>query len=180
MVRPSGQVGGIDVRVPLLIVAPLAFVAGTDLTHQQIGAVATGRMIVRTARAIDGDTIEIHRVPDWLDSIDAPELAQSCTRDGVRHPLAAGRRPSTPPSSIGSDGIRSPVELQHEPLRPHPLAICFEAGEDLNGLMVRDGQAVVYRQYLQRYVGAEDAARVARQGIWATDFEPPSIGVRGH
>ena len=54
------------------------------------------------------------------------------------------------------------------------LAICFEAGEDLNRLMVIDGQAVAYRQFSRRYVGEENAARAARRGIWGTEFEMPS------
>jgi endonuclease YncB( thermonuclease family) len=39
--------------------------------------------------------------------------------------------------------------------------------------MVIDGQAVAYRQFSQRYVGEENAARAARRGIWGTEFEMP-------
>ena len=60
------------------------------------------------------------------------------------------------------------------------LAICFEAGEDLNRLMVIDGQAVAYRQFSHRYVGEENAARAARRGIWGTEFEMPWEWRRGN
>jgi endonuclease YncB( thermonuclease family) len=53
------------------------------------------------------------------------------------------------------------------------LAICYLGGEDLNAMMVRDGQALAYRHYSRRYVGEENAARAAGRGVWAGEFEMP-------
>ena len=56
----------------------------------------------------------------------------------------------------------------------------FTAEEDLNRLMVLDGQAVAYRQFSPRYVREENAARAARRGIWGTEFDVPWDWRRGN
>jgi endonuclease YncB( thermonuclease family) len=60
------------------------------------------------------------------------------------------------------------------------LAICFESGEDLNRLMVHDGQAIACVEFSDRYLREEERARGARRGIWSTVFERPSDWRRSH
>src|SRR5690349_21769605 len=69
-------------------------------------------------------------------------------------------------------GARRPVSCEPTGTDQYgrTLAICFEAGEDLNALMVRDGQAVAYRYFSTRYVSQEDDAKAASRGLWATVF----------
>ena len=53
------------------------------------------------------------------------------------------------------------------------VAGCSAAGEDINAWMVRQGWALAYRHYSTAYVGEEDAAHAASDGIWRGTFEPP-------
>jgi endonuclease YncB( thermonuclease family) len=163
------RVDGVDVRLPLLIVVLLGLAAGGGLARQQAGS-ASEVKIVGTASVIDGDTIEIHGIRIRLESIDAPESVQTCLREGTAIPC--GRQAAFHLSDrIG----RRPVSCVPKGTDRYgrTLAVCFEAGEDLNRLMVIDGQAVAYRQFSRRYVGEENAARAARSGIWGTEFEMP-------
>ena len=106
-----------------------------------------------------------------------PSSRQTCLQAGGRIPC--GRQAAFHLSDrIG----RRPVTCEPKGTDRYgrTLAICFEAGEDLNGPMVLDGHAVAYRQYSHRYVDDEDAARAARRGIWGTVFEMPSDWRRGN
>ena len=53
------------------------------------------------------------------------------------------------------------------------IAICFVGGKNLNAMMVNEGWALAYRDYSNKYVPQENAAREARRGIWAMEFVPP-------
>ncbi len=59
------------------------------------------------------------------------------------------------------------------------IAICFIDGKDLNALMVSEGWALAYRDYSEKYVPRENAARKARKGVWAMQFVPPWEWRRG-
>lgn len=122
------------------------------------------------ASVIDGDTIEIHGERIRLEGIDSPEGGQLCQRNGkpwiCGHDAAlalADRIGSRPILCRGSDRDR-----YHR-----LLATCFQAGENLNEWMVREGWAVAYRHYSSAYVVAEDDARGARRGLWAGEFQMP-------
>ena len=169
--------GGTTVRLPLLIVVPLAFLIGTGFAPGSLGTSSADPAITGTASVIDGDTIEVHGIRIRLEGIDAPESNQTCRageevvpcgRSAAFH-LAdrIGRRPVTC-EPRGTD--------RYERI----LAICAELGEDLNGMMVRDGHAVAYLQYSDRYAGEENAARRARLGLWSTEFEMPWRWRRNH
>jgi len=94
---------------------------------------------------------------------------------------SASRAAAMPHSTcrIGSVGALSPA-IPWAPTAMAEPSICFQDGEDLNGMMVRDGHAVAYRQYSRRYVSEEDDARSARRGIWATEFDLPYDWRRNH
>ena len=49
----------------------------------------------------------------------------------------------------------------------------------MNRWMVRQGFAVAYRRYSQRYVKAEEAAKKAKIGLWQGAFVMPSEWRRG-
>ena len=171
--RKFWQIDGIDVRVPLMIIIALGLMAGMQVGGDPVGLSASstsGSAIVGPASVIDGDTIEIHGSRIRFDGIDAPELGQTCRSNGRDLPCSRqaafhladriGRRPVS-------------CEPQGTDRYGRTLAICLEGGEDLNGMMVRDGQAVAYRRYSDRYVATENEARRAGRGVWATEFEMP-------
>lgn len=128
--------------------------------------------LVGRASVIDGDTIEIHGERIRLEGIDAPESAQPCIhretgqnwRCGQRAALwlddLIGARPVTC-TSAGADRYR------------RVLAHCSVGGRDIGAAMVRNGWAMAYTRYSDRYEPEEAEARKAGVGIWQTEFDPP-------
>jgi hypothetical protein len=54
------------------------------------------------------------------------------------------------------------------------VALCTVDGIDISQWMVQQGQAIAFRRYSLEYVADEDAARVAKAGLWAGEFQDPS------
>lgn len=135
------------------------------------GAAAAAAPISGTGRSIDGDSLKVGDTEVRLYGIDAPELTQTCQRDGRAwgcgsdaayqlSKLINGKQVSC--STMGVDTFG------------RTLARC-KAGEiDLNRTMVATGFALAYRRYSTDYVSAEQSAKLARRGIWNGTFELPS------
>ncbi|HEV2124285.1 MAG TPA: thermonuclease family protein [Chloroflexota bacterium] len=107
-----------------------------------------------------------------MHGIDAPELDQSCTRDG--RAWACGQE--------AADQLKRLVtgrELRCDPVgtdqHDRTLARCYQGGVDINRIMVESGYAVAYRKYSSEFVAAEEEAKAAKRGIWASTFELPSV-----
>jgi endonuclease YncB( thermonuclease family) len=128
--------------------------------------VPEGKPFSGRAEAVDGDTLRIGRDRVRLLGIDAPEIGQSCRRDGRDWPcgiaaraemvrlLAAGRTQCTP---RGHD------------VYGRILAHCRTNGTDLSARMADVGLAVSRQDY-----GAEQThAQRVQAGIWAGPFEDP-------
>lgn len=60
------------------------------------------------------------------------------------------------------------------------IATCRLGEVNLNETMVSEGQAVAYRKYSKKYVGAEGLAEAAGLGLWSIDFEMPWDYRRAH
>jgi endonuclease YncB( thermonuclease family) len=140
---------------------------------------ASGSMpqsIYGVALARDGDTLSIGGNTIRLHGIDAPESDQFCTRDG--RAWACGEE--------GTDQLRRLIrggELRCDALDSdqygRTLARCYLRGLDINRAMVESGYAVAYRKYSTEFVEAEEQAKAARRGIWASTFELPSVHRQG-
>ncbi len=128
------------------------------------------------ARVIDGDTIEIAGQRIRLHGIDAPESRQTCRRDTVtwRCGVEAARA-----LRLFIDGQRVTCRERDIDRYGRIVAVCHAGGQDLNGLLVSEGMALAYRRYSTDYVGAEEAARAAGNGLWAGLFIPPWEWRRG-
>jgi len=122
-----------------------------------------------TARAIDGDTLDLQGTRIRLLGIDAPEIGQAC-RDAQGTPYPCGERArSVLAEMIAGRPVSCTIEREDRYRRA--LAVCTAAGIDLNAEMVRRGAAVAYID--RRYLAQEQEARAARRGIWAGTFERP-------
>jgi endonuclease YncB( thermonuclease family) len=122
-------------------------------------------------RIVDGDTLAIGATKVRLEGIDAPETDPVCLNAkgdhwacgiDARDQLAAhiaGRAISC--LSNGTDAYR------------RTLAICYLAGEDLNGWMVQQGWALAYVQYSSAYRQVEEDARANQRGLWQGAFIAP-------
>ncbi len=103
--------------------------------------------------------------------IDAPELKQRCKHANGRDFLCGRAAASFLLEHVRGRAVecRGNSEDRYGRL----IAICFIDGKDLNALMVGEGWALAYRDYSEKYVPQENAAREASKGVWAMRFVPP-------
>lgn len=122
------------------------------------------------ARAGDGDSLSVAGLSVRLFGIDAPELDQTCSRDGVVWPCGkeAQRR------------LQSMVTGKHVTCRRvdtdefgRMVAVCSTAERELNSAIVEAGWAIAFRKYSDAYLDDELRARSSGLGIWSSRFELP-------
>lgn len=122
------------------------------------------------ARVVDGDSLVVGGQAVRLHGIDAPELGQTCERDGAAWPCGRAAR----------EALQGIVAAGHVQCRVNDvdryrraIARCTVAGRDAGALMVRRGLAVAYTRYSMDYLALENEARMAGRGIWAGRFVQP-------
>jgi endonuclease YncB( thermonuclease family) len=133
--------------------------------------VARAADLIGLPRIVDGDTLAIGSTKVRLEGIDAPETDQVCLNaNGVRWTCGIDARDQLAAhiadreikcSSHGIDAYR------------RTLAICYLAGEDLNGWLVQQGWALAYVKYSSAYRQVEEDARENQRGIWQGAFIAP-------
>lgn len=123
------------------------------------------------ARAKDGDSLMVSDKEVRLFGIDAPELHQSCQRDGQSWACGAAAKDLLDSLIRGKPVFCSQTGTDQY---ARVLAQCVAGSTDLNRAMVANGYAVAFRRYSSDYVSAEDSAKVNRRGIWAGKFTMPS------
>jgi len=123
------------------------------------------------AEIVDGDTLVIGATKIRLNAIDAPETDQSCL-DAYQKLYPCGL--------LARDRLRayigqSTVSCETEGIDRYGrnLAICFLKDTDLNNWLVREGLALAYIQYSNRYQQGEEEARRNRKGLWSGAFVAP-------
>lgn len=123
-----------------------------------------------SAGASDGDTLSLTGISVRLHGIDAPELAQSCTRDGA--PWACGREAADRLAGLVA-GKNVRCEQRDIDDYGRIVATCRAGGIDLAAAMVDAGLAITLPHFTTAYVPNEARAREQRRGIWAGTFERP-------
>lgn len=120
---------------------------------------------------VDGDTIKVSGNTVRFDGIDAPEKRQQC-RDSMGETYNCG--------VVATEALRSKIgessvfcEQVEEDYYGRIIGTCYLGELDLNGWMVRQGHALAYREYSDKYIPEEQEAREAERGIWAGEFVPP-------
>ena len=122
-------------------------------------------------RAKDGDSLMVGSKEVRLFGIDAPELDQTCTKDGQDWNCGASAADRLAQLVTGKSVVCSTVGTdQHGRL----LGRCMVGATDVNRAMVASGHAVAFRRYSSDYVSAEESAKVNKRGIWAGTFQMPS------
>lgn len=116
--------------------------------------------------AVDGDSLTIRAERMRLKGIDAPELSQSCERDGMNWACGRQARETLQGLVASRDTQCSGSERdQYDRL----LVTCRSGGLDINGEMVVRGMAVSYGSYERE----EARARSQRTDLWSGTFERP-------
>lgn len=150
-----------------------------------LAANGAGPPIEGGALVVDGDTLTVQGQRIRLYGIDAPESDQLCQRDGTpwRCGQAAtvaltefiGRRPVR---CVPKD--REPASFEQGRYRyGRVIAVCWVGGVELNRWLVAEGHALAYRHYSSDYVTDEAQAKLARKGVWDSEFEPPWVWRHG-
>lgn len=126
----------------------------------------------------DGDGLVMagERIRLW--GIDAPELDQTCKRQGATYACGENAREALAGLLTGGEVSCEPVDRDHH---GRLVARCSVQGRDLGAEMVRLGWAVDFRRYSQgAYAALERQARGAKRGLWAGEFVPPAEWRRSH
>lgn len=119
---------------------------------------------------IDGDTLTVDGVRVRLWGVDAPELDQTCQREG--HAYRCGLAASQALRDwIGNRSV-SCAEVEKDQYG-RSVARCAVDGEDVGGWLVTKGHALDYRRHSAgAYSGEEALARATARGMHAGTFEP--------
>ena len=151
--------------------AGLTTAAAAAVALLTVGQGAAGTLAGRVT-VIDGDTIEMRGERIRLFGIDAPESGQTCqTRGGLawRCGTEAARE-----LDLLARGRTVTCETRDTDRYGRIVAVCIAGGVDLGSALVAGGHAVAFRSYSKIYVPTEEAAKAARRGLWAGEFQMPS------
>jgi endonuclease YncB( thermonuclease family) len=116
---------------------------------------------------VDGDTIHVNDTKIRLKGIDAPEMAQVCSRSA--HSYSCGevaRRALIDLVSKAQVQCRAAGRDRYQRV----LARCTVNGSDIGARMVEEGWAVSYGRDYER---EEARARSRAAGLWSGEFERP-------
>lgn len=135
-----------------------------------MAAAAQAESISGPVRVVDGDTLEIGETVVRLADIDAPEMGQLC--DGPK----ALRRCGKLAADFLADRIDGQTVVCAVASVDHygrSIASCSYDGEDISGTLVREGYALAYVKFSDRYAAEEADARTREAGLWRATVEPP-------
>ncbi|WP_011580893.1 MULTISPECIES: thermonuclease family protein [Chelativorans] len=135
------------------------------LTVARLDQVAT-RHLSGSFRINDGDSLTINGERIRLRGIDAPELDQQCSLEGLSY--ACGQRARQALSQLTNSGSLSCSGWERDRYG-RLLARCEAGGRDLGQTMVETGWAISYGDYTL----SEAEAKRAGKGLWAGAFEDP-------
>lgn len=131
---------------------------------------ASAQDISGSGRAMDGDSLDMAGIAVRLHGVDAPELYQTCSRQGQS--WACGKEASAKLAQL-VNGAELRCEQRDVDDYDRIVASCTARQIDLGQAMVDAGLAVALPQFSDRYLGAEARAQALKLGIWGSDFQQP-------
>ena len=144
----------------------LFFVKFTDL-----------EVLSKNIRVIDGDTIYFNKIKYRLYGIDAPEIKQTCKKNKKSYECGKMSKRFLESQIIGESFF---CEAKDKDRYKRIVAICYINNLDLNKIMVKNGWAVAYRKFSNKYISEEIFAKQNKLGIWEGTFMEPSLWRRFH
>lgn len=121
---------------------------------------------------IDGDSLELNGRQIRLVGIDAPEYHQVCY-DENKIEYACGKESRKFLISLVGQAKNVTCEKKDTDIYHRELAVCFADGKNLNATMIRNGQAISYRE--RTYEKEQKTAQQAKLGIWRGHFMRPEF-----
>lgn len=142
-----------------------------------VSSLAGAQTYVGSAKAIDGDTLELGAERIRLHGIDAVEAGQTCTRDGQA--WACGQEAK---AFLAKLVAGQPIECAQVDVDRYGriVANCSVRRVDLAQTVIEAGYAVALPQFSDVYVEAEARMRSHAIGIWAGPFELPAAYRAAH
>jgi endonuclease YncB( thermonuclease family) len=140
-------------------------------------APANSQEISGPAQAADGDSLVLTGTRVRLFGIDAPELAQSCDRDGSAWSCGEAAKAELDKLVQGASVTCKGRETD---AYGRLVATCRVGKLDLAEAMVAAGWATAFTQFSTDYVEAETRAKRFKLGIWASTFETPAAWRDAH
>ena len=122
-------------------------------------------------RIVDGDTIYIGKKKYRFSGIDAPEIRQTCEKEGSLF-LCGVKAKEILEDKISNHKVTC-VEEEKKDYYKRILAECFVNGESLSAFMVRSGYAFAFRKYSKKFIKDEEFAKINKLGLWKSKFEYP-------
>ena len=136
-----------------------------------VPATAYGQALTGTARAIDGDTLDLTGTRVGLFGIDAPETLQACERDGAM--WACGKDAAAVLAGLVANKSVSCTQRGRDE-EGRIVASCYVGRVDLAGEMVNSGYAVAHAEASDLYLPNEERSRALGIGIWGARFQQPA------
>ena len=121
-------------------------------------------------KVVDGDTMHLNGKKIRFSGIDAPELKQTCIKNGVKN-LCGIIAKQILIDKIEDYKISCVIEGKDQYKRA--LAECFVNNESLSSYLVKSGYAFAYRKYSKKFISDEDYARINKLGMWSMEFDYP-------
>lgn len=123
-------------------------------------------------RVVDGDSLVIGGEAIRLHGIDAPEMNQTCDRNGAA--WRCGKWSARVlADAIGTASVT--CERVDTDRYGRTVATCRVGRMDLGAHMVRTGAARAYLRYSNRYAAHEAQAKADQAGIWASRMVTPEV-----
>ena len=154
-------------KCSIVLLAALFWLTGCERSAERSAGQTVG-----TATVIDGDSLTIGQAEIRLWGIDAVELYQTCQRGGKSWPCGQAGKQALTDKIAGQS-----LTCQHKDIDRYGrvIAECYGNGESINAWLVRNGWALAYRRYSEKFVRDETAAKAGVQGIWQSQFVEPWI-----
>jgi len=120
---------------------------------------------------VDGDSLAIDGRLLRLAGIDAPEVDQLCYVGNLPQRCGVESRAWL---AAQVEDTRLDCRIHYPDGAQRLVSTCWRGGQEINGLAVREGMAVVWAGAPSPYEGMQRDAQARGAGVWATDFRHPA------
>tara|TARA_B100000945_G_C20169241_1_gene496909 strand:- start:119 stop:631 length:513 start_codon:yes stop_codon:yes gene_type:complete len=160
----------------------ISLISLTFLLSTFLYNISNAQEIIGVPRIIDGDTVHINNYKIRLEGIDAPEIKQKCKKPFISFSVYIGFsiNKSYSCGSVSKDKLIKKINkssikcisLSKDRYNRY-LATCYKDQTNLNKWLVRNGYAVAYKRYSNKYSNDEIHAKNNSLGVWQGTFIRP-------